>query len=242
MEATLSQIVDAHEHYEGFGETGEFALARRDGDFIVFILRHRYGVVEHPPPVAFDSELAEPMRLALKGLSGTVIGLDYRGETVLAAHEPVAVLNLGIVMQIDLAEIRAPFIRSGLSAAAVALLVILAGTALFFRIGNPIIARLEAYSRDLEKEMEERKRAEEALRTQQAEQQIILNSVPAMIFYKDKENRFIRVNRALAEATGMTIEDMEGESLFQLYPDLAEDYWRDDMEVMSAGKTKRQVV
>ena len=65
-EATLSQIVDAHEHYEGFGETGEFALARRDGDFIVFILRHRYGVGEHPPPVAFDSELAEPMRLALK--------------------------------------------------------------------------------------------------------------------------------------------------------------------------------
>ncbi len=162
--ATLSQIIDAYERYEGFGETGEFMLARRDEDSMVFVLRHRNGAVEHPGPVAFDSDLAEPMRRALKGLSGTVIGLDYRGETVLAAHMPAATLNLGIVVKINLAEIRAPFIRSGLSAAAVALLVVLAGTALFFWIGNPIIERLEAHSRDLEKEVEERKLAEEALR------------------------------------------------------------------------------
>ncbi|MCH8135364.1 MAG: response regulator [Proteobacteria bacterium] len=70
-------------------------------------------------------------------------------------------------MKIDLAEIRRPFIRSGLLAAAVALLVVLAGTALFFRIGNPMIARLEAYSRDLEKEIEERELAEAQLRQAQ---------------------------------------------------------------------------
>ncbi len=160
---TMSQIMGAHGHYEGFGETGEFTLARRDGNRIVFALRHRHGDVEHPVPVAFDSDLAEPMRRALKGLSGTVVGPDYRGETVLAAHEPVAILNMGIVAKIDMSEIREPFIRSGLSAAAIGLAVVLAGTALFFRIGNPIAWRLEAYARNLEKEAKDRKRSEEAL-------------------------------------------------------------------------------
>ena len=151
-EATFSQIIEAHEHYQGFGETGEFTLAYQNGDAIVFILRHRLDSLEFPAPVAFDSELAEPMRRALNGLSGTVVGLDYRGRTVLAAYEPVAVLNLGIVTKLDLAEFRAPFFRSGLVAAAVGSLVILAGTLLFFRIGNPIVAQLEAYSRSLEEE------------------------------------------------------------------------------------------
>ncbi len=166
--AALIQVADAHERYEGFGETGEFTLARRDGDSIVFVLRHRHGAGEPPAPVAFDSELAEPMRRALEGLSGTVIGLDYRGERVLAAHEPVAVLDLGIVAKVDLAEIRAPFIRSALIAAAVALCAVLAGAALFIRIGNPMIVRLEAHAQDLEKEVEERKLAEKALREKQA--------------------------------------------------------------------------
>jgi len=37
--ATLRQIVDAHQKHEGFGQTGEFTLAKRDGDDIVFLLR-----------------------------------------------------------------------------------------------------------------------------------------------------------------------------------------------------------
>jgi hypothetical protein len=54
------------------------------------------------------------MRQALLGKSGTVIAEDYRGEIVLAAFEPVSTLGLGIVAKIDLAEIRAPYIRAGL--------------------------------------------------------------------------------------------------------------------------------
>ena len=108
-EATLSQIVDAHNHYKGFGKTGEFTLSKKEDDKIVFLLNHRHYDLQNPKPIPFDSELAEPMRLALSGQSGTIIGLDYRGTMVLAAYEPVAELNLGIVAKIDLAEIRAPF-------------------------------------------------------------------------------------------------------------------------------------
>ena len=141
--ATLSQIVDARKHYAGFGKTGEFTLSRREGNNIVFLLSHRHFDLEKPKPVPFDSEIAEPMRLALSGKSGTVIGLDYRGETVLAAHEPVGELNLGIVAKIDLSEIRSPFIKAGLISSSVAVLAILLGAGLFIKITSPMIRILE---------------------------------------------------------------------------------------------------
>jgi len=168
--ATLSQIIDAHGHYKGFGETGEFTLARRTGDNIFFLLRHRHFDLDQPKSVPLDSELAEPMRRALSGLSGTVVGLDYRGETVLAAHEPVAELGSGIVAKIDLAEIRIPFIRASLMAICAALLVVFVGAVIFLRVSNPIIRRLEERTAELmmanehlELEIQERKGAVEAL-------------------------------------------------------------------------------
>ncbi len=104
LAATLSQIRDAHANYRGFGRTGEFTLAHREGNQVVFILSHRHYDLDNPTPVRFDSKLAKPMRLALSGKSGTVVGLDYRGEEVLAAYEPVKELDMGIVAKIDMHE------------------------------------------------------------------------------------------------------------------------------------------
>jgi hypothetical protein len=83
------------------------------------------------------------MRLALSGQSGTIIGLDYRGETVLAAYEPVQELNLGIVAKIDLDEVRAPFVRAGLLSGLIAMFAIVAGAAFFVRITNPLLRKLQ---------------------------------------------------------------------------------------------------
>jgi PAS domain S-box-containing protein len=138
-DATLSQVLDAHSRYRGFGKTGEFTLAARQGDQILFLLRHRHQGLNTPRPIPFDSELAEPMRLALLGRSGTIEGLDYRGETVLAAHEPVGELNLGIVAKIDLDEVRAPFAKAAGLALVFTLIVVLGGTTLFIKITNPVI-------------------------------------------------------------------------------------------------------
>jgi len=60
VEATLSQIIDAHEHYEGFGETGEFTLARHEGNNITFLLSHRHAEGKRPSPVPIDTDRAEP--------------------------------------------------------------------------------------------------------------------------------------------------------------------------------------
>jgi PAS domain S-box-containing protein len=138
IQATLRQVNEAHKKYKGFGGTGEFTLAQRKGDNIVFLLRHRHLDLDKPKPVPWNSNLAAPMRQALGGKSGVIIGADYRGEIVLAAHEPVAFLNAGIVAKIDMAEIRAPFIKAGLVSLLGALIASFLGAVLFWRISKPI--------------------------------------------------------------------------------------------------------
>jgi signal transduction histidine kinase len=160
--AALSQIIDAHLNYEGFGNTGEFTLARLEGDKIIFLLNHRLGGLDTPKPVPFVSKLAQPMRQALMGESGTLVGQDYRGEIVLAAYEPVRELNYGIVAKIDLAEIRAPFVRASTIALGFTVLVVLAGAFSFLQITKPIIRRLKGQADEL-------KAANELMKQQNAE-------------------------------------------------------------------------
>ena len=140
---TLSQVVAAHNNFHGFGETGEFTLARKNKNNIEFVIRQKHSHTDKPQPISFKSDLAIPMRLALLGHSGTIIGKDYRGENVLAAYEPVKILNLGIVAKIDLAELREPFIRSALYILAIVILVSLLGSLLFFYIILPVIRRIK---------------------------------------------------------------------------------------------------
>ena len=169
--ATLSKIIESHQNYEQSGRTMEFTLAERRGDLIIFLLRHRHGDLKQPKGIDFFSNLAEPMRQALSGRSGTLVGVDSRCERVLAAHEPVSELNLGIVSKIDLSEIRAPFVKAAAIAVILSALVVLGGAALFLRISNPLIKLLEehnielaAANRKLRQEIVERTRVEEALR------------------------------------------------------------------------------
>jgi PAS domain S-box-containing protein len=347
-ERTLRQIRDAHERYAGFGKTGEFTLARREGDRMVFLLSHRHYDLDLPRPVPLRSELAEPMRRSLSGQSGTVVGLDYRGETVLAAYEPVAELDWGIVAKIDMAEIQAPFVRAGVIAAISATVIITLGALLFIRVTDPLLRRLEeseqrfrstfeqaavgithvtldghflllnqrfcdivGYTQDellaltfqelthpddldadlknvrrvlageiqtfsMEKryihkggsivwvnltvslvrepsgdstyligviqDITERVQAEETLEKQRKELQLILDTVPATIWFKDKHNRILRINRAAAETMGMLVEDIEGKTAYELFPEEAEHYYQDDLEVMNSGQAKLGIV
>ena len=175
--ATLQQIIEAHGKYAGFGRTGEFVLASKTGDQMVFLLRHGARRVDYPAAIPLDSDLAEPMRRALVGQSGTVVGLDYHGATVLAAYEPVGELDLGIVVKIDLAEVQAPFRRAGLVAGGFTLLVVIAGAALFLRITGPIISRLEERSRLLENTVGALLESEDALRASLDEKEVLLREI-----------------------------------------------------------------
>jgi hypothetical protein len=154
-QATLSQIRDAHSKYRGFGKTGEFTLSKKENNQIIFLLDHRHYDLDNPKPVPWNSNLAEAMRLALSGKSGTILGLDYRGERVLAAYEPVGELNLGIVAKIDLSEIRAPFIKAGFLSGFIAIAVIGLGAGIFIKITEPILRKLQNTIKELGKALHE---------------------------------------------------------------------------------------
>jgi diguanylate cyclase (GGDEF)-like protein/PAS domain S-box-containing protein len=84
----------------------------------------------------------------------------------------------------------------------------------------------------------ERHQAEEALRKQQQDQQVIFDSVPAMIWYRDAEGRILRANRTAAASRGLIPKDLEGRRLEEVYPDEAARYRDDDREVMRSGHPK----
>ena len=228
LAATLSQIIDAHEHYKGFGETGEFTLARREGDRIVFLLSHRHAHLQHPKPIPFDSQLAEPMRRALSGQSGTVAGLDYRGQVVLAAYEPVRELNLGIVAKIDLAEIRAPFVRAGLTAGGFAIVVVLAGAVLFFRISSPMIKRLEKHSQHLEEIVK-------ALGESEKKYHQLVEGLQEGIWVIDKDAYTTFVNPRMAEMLGYTVDEMQGKHLFSFMDERGVEICKRNLERRQQG-------
>lgn len=175
----------AHARFHGFGETGEFTLARREGQKIVFLLSHRHHDLTNPKPVPWNSTLAEPMRRALSGKSGIFVGLDYRGERVLAAHEPVGIINLGIVAKIDLSEIRAPFLTAGFILLGVVFLVLLAGAAFVLRVMAPIL--------------DDHELAELAL----------MNASEGIVI-TNPDTTIIRVNDSYSEITGFAAKEVLG--------------------------------
>ena len=85
-------------------------------------------------------------------------------------------------------------------------------------------------------------RLQAEIRRLYAEQQTIFNSVPAMIWYKDAKNNFVRVNRAVALAVGKPADAIEGKSAYEIFPDEAERYYADDLEVINSGQPKLGIV
>ena len=89
--------------------------------------------------------------------------------------------------------------------------------------------------------MSEIKNAEEMFKQNQ-EISTIIESSPIMIFYKDRENRIIRVNKTFTDLIGKAKNQVEGRSCFELFPKYGEKYWHDDMEVISTGLAKKNII
>lgn len=68
--------------------------------------------------------------------------------------------------------------------------------------------------------------------------QLILDAIPSLIFLKDTSNRILRVNQAVLDAFDLRREEVEGCDSKEIFPDQAEAFYQDDLEVIRSGQPK----
>ena len=71
---------------------------------------------------------------------------------------------------------------------------------------------------------------------------MLFDVVPAMIWFKDTKNGFLRVNQRVAEATGLRVDQVEGKTAEDLFPAEAEAYYADDLIVINSRQPKLGIV
>jgi PAS domain S-box-containing protein len=86
------------------------------------------------------------------------------------------------------------------------------------------------------------KESEKKFKTLSNELELILDHIPALVFYKDTKNNFIRVNQYFADSYNLNKEEIKGTSCFDLFTkEQAQACWDYDLEVISSGKPKLNV-
>lgn len=92
-------------------------------------------------------------------------------------------------------------------------------------------------------DISDKAKVENSLQSQQHDMAVIFDNVPVRIWYKDDKNNILRLNKAAAEAMGgHTVEEFEGKSTYDLFPEMAKQYHDDDLEVISTGRPKLGIV
>jgi len=89
----------------------------------------------------------------------------------------------------------------------------------------------------------DRKRLEENLEKEREDLKLIIDSSPIIVFYKDNEGRFKRVNKTFAEALKMPEGDFVGKTVFDLYSSqIAQGMTDDDKEVFQSQRPKLSII
>ncbi len=87
------------------------------------------------------------------------------------------------------------------------------------------------------RDISDRKKTEIKLSREHEVLQTLMNNMPDPVYFKDDENRFILVNKAMAANNNSKPEDMIGKTDFDFSkPERAQEIFKEDEEVMNTGK------
>src|SRR4030095_4376866 len=82
-----------------------------------------------------------------------------------------------------------------------------------------VILVIGIWNRRLQRQIVRRERAEAALSNQLAFQEVLLDTVPTALFFKDTQGRYIGCNRAFEETFGVTRAELIGKTVLEGFPD-----------------------
>jgi PAS domain S-box-containing protein len=119
------------------------------------------------------------------------------------------------------------------------------GPATVFVILGAVIMCLAAYGffSLFHKQRKEKIRTEtlirESILQERNQLRTLIDSMPDVIFIKDRQSRFVVVNKMVAGVMGTKPEALIGKTDFEFYtPDLAQRYFDDEQAIMKAGEAK----
>ena len=201
LEGTLSQVRQAQAEARGWGETGELHLVALEADTLASLLGHRDPGVAPGTPDWHSPDLDGVLRKALTGESGVEILPNRPAEPSLVAYEPVRLPGgrmLGLAVTLDVAEVRAPFVRTGLILGVVAIVLIILGSMVTRWLAGPTFRALEESERRYRQLFEESAEA------------ILISAFDGTV---------LECNQAAAELFQTSMESVVGTSVATFYPD-----------------------
>ena len=86
------------------------------------------------------------------------------------------------------------------------------------------------------------KHIEDELRARRQETQLILDSIPALVWFKDRQGNILRVNKLAADLVGRPTAEIEGRHTRVFFPDHADQYQVDDEAVFASGQPRIGIV
>lgn len=94
--------------------------------------------------------------------------------------------------------------------------------------------QVAAKTSELQLELHERKRAEEELIKEKSLLNSMINSIPDLIFYKDKFNKYLGCNQAFAKFYNLQFDNIKEKTDFDLFPDeQAQYFFETDFKLIS---------
>jgi PAS domain S-box-containing protein len=201
-----------NKHY-GIGKSGEFVIAQQTDKNINYLLTIGSQLdIENT-----NTEHGLPMKLALQGKNGFVIGEDYKGENVFAAYTFVPTLGWGIVAKIPAWEVNQPYHKAIIIAVIVAFLLILLSIFLFVRIADPLMQIIV----DSEKKFK-----------------TYIASSPTSIFIANKHGKYTYANPSASKLLGYSQEELMQMSISEILPpNQMEDGLKNFRELQDKGET-----